>query len=208
MRQRIQVTLAALKATASRMSASPGRRSIVWITGGFPPVPAYDGTIQRALNGFNDLNVALYPVDARGLTPGDGSKNIQTMEQFADATGGLAYYNRNDLSVAIEAAVEDLKFTYVMGFYLNDKDRDRRYHTLKVETDRPAPPCAIAAATLLSTQHRARANRWISEVRRSGKRCRQGRICRGAKTLSSVLRRPLHLVDDQNRYRGFRRFQL
>jgi VWFA-related protein len=76
-------------------------------------------------------------VDARGLTPGDGSKNIQTMEQFAGATGGLAYYNRNDLSVAIEAAIEDLKFTYVMGFYLNEKDRDRRYHTLKVETDSP-----------------------------------------------------------------------
>jgi VWFA-related protein len=111
MRQRIQVTLDALKTLADRMSGAAGRKSIVWITGGFPRIQAYDGTIQKTLNKINDSNVAIYPIDARGLTLGGAASNLQTMELFAESTGGEACYNRNDVSVAIEEAIEDSKST-------------------------------------------------------------------------------------------------
>ncbi len=137
MRQRIQFTLAALKNLAGRMSGTAGRKSIVWITGGFPRVRAYESVIQKTLNQVNEANVAIYPVDARGLMLNGGARNIETMEQFADATGGEPYYNRNDISVATEEAMEDSRSTYVVGFYLGDKDRDHRFHELRVEVDRP-----------------------------------------------------------------------
>jgi VWFA-related protein len=110
------------------MSSAPGRRSIVWITGGFPQVRVYEGAIQIALEKINGWNVLINKVDAR---------NIQTMIEFADATGGEAYYNRNDLVTAMEDAVADTRSTCVLGFYLGDKDRDHRFHELKVQVDWP-----------------------------------------------------------------------
>ena len=68
---------------------------------------------------------------------GGALNNIETMQQFAEATGGVAYYNGNDVAMAVEVAMEDSRFTYVPGFYLNDRDRDRRFHMLRVEVDRP-----------------------------------------------------------------------
>jgi VWFA-related protein len=79
--------------------------------------------------------VAIYTIDAGGLAWGSG--HIDMMELFSNSTGGLAYYYRNDLAVAIEKAMEDPRLTYVLGFYLSDKDRDRHFHTLRVEVNRP-----------------------------------------------------------------------
>ena len=136
MKQRIQVTLAALKTMADRMSKAPGRKSMVWITGGFPSVKAYDGAIETVLQQINQADVSVYPVDARGLMLRHGS-NFQAMDRFAESTGGRAYYNGNDVAGSIEDAVADSRSTYTIGFYLSGGERDRRFHTLKVEVDRP-----------------------------------------------------------------------
>ena len=137
MKKRIEVTLGALKAPARQMSVASGRKSIVWVTGGFMQVHAYQETIERALDRINDTNTALYPVDARGLMLGNGaSMNIQSLQQFADSTGGAAYYNGNNLAGEIEQAVEDARTGYVMGFYQGDDDQDGRYHELKVKLNR------------------------------------------------------------------------
>jgi VWFA-related protein len=136
LKQLIQVTLAALKTLADRMSHTAGRKSIVWITGGFPRIAAYERSIETVLHQINEADVAVYPVDARGLMLGRGS-NFEIMDQFAESTGGKASYNGNDVAAAIDAAIEDARSTYVIGFYLGDNERDRRFHELKVEVDRP-----------------------------------------------------------------------
>jgi VWFA-related protein len=136
MKQRIQVTLAALKTLSERMSKSPGRKSIVWITGGFPSVTAYDGAIKAVLQQINQADVSIYPVDARGLMLRHGN-NFQAMDQFAESTGGRAYYNGNDVAGSIEDAAADSRSAYTIGFYLNGGEHDRRFHTLRVEVDRP-----------------------------------------------------------------------
>ncbi len=77
MGQRAAVTLLAMQQIAQRVSGVPGRKSLVWITGGFPfsidPVtgsndvsisaPAYEHTMQL----LADHMISVYPVDARGL---------------------------------------------------------------------------------------------------------------------------------------------
>jgi len=135
MGRRVQVTLAALRSLAERLSVAPGRKSIVWITAGFPLSQEWEDAFARTTNRLNDANVALYTVDARGLSPA-GPGDIRTLQFFADETGGLAFYNRSDIFLQIEAAIEDARSTYVIGFYLGDKERDRRRHKLKVEVDR------------------------------------------------------------------------
>jgi VWFA-related protein len=132
-RRRIEGVMESLNAIADHMRGATGRKSILWITGGF----AHDEDLRRlmrgSLNRVNDANVALYPVDARGLiTASDAIDNIMLMQEFAAATGGRAYYNRNDLGTAIVDALADSSTSYSMGFYLNDKDLDGQFHDLKV----------------------------------------------------------------------------
>lgn len=135
LKRRVQVTLAALKTLADRMSKFSGRKSIVWITAGFLPMRSYNAAIDATLRKINAADVAVYPVDARGLTLGNGNI-FDSMNRIAETTGGRAYYNGNDVAHSIEDAAADSKTAYVIGFYLSDGDRDQRFHTLKVEVDR------------------------------------------------------------------------
>jgi VWFA-related protein len=79
-------TLAAFKNIAGAYASIPGRKSLVWVTGGFPftidgsksgsdGMPAMDkdslldimSDYQSTWQDLNDANVALYPVDMHGL---------------------------------------------------------------------------------------------------------------------------------------------
>jgi VWFA-related protein len=138
MKKRVQITIGALKTLADRMNRAGGRKSIVWITGGFPTVRVYQDAIEEMLHRIEQSDVAIYPVDPRGLMLGAGNgANFETMDQFAVSTGGRAYYNNNDVSGGIEEAIADSRSAYTIGFYLADNERDRRFHTLKVDVNRP-----------------------------------------------------------------------
>jgi VWFA-related protein len=138
MRRRVEDTLGYLRLIASHMAGAPGRKSIVWLTGGFPNFPEYSEDFNATMRAVNDANVAIYPVDARGLLVSPaGMINVQLMQRFAEQTGGQAYYNRNDVGQAIVEAVEDARYTYSLGFYLGDNDLDGRFHQLKVKVTRP-----------------------------------------------------------------------
>jgi len=109
-------------------------------------VPDYERTIQM----LNDANISLYPVDARGLVTffadattsriaGLQSFNSalfessrETMEGFAQMTGGKAFYNRNDLDVAFGKAADDSENYYMIGYYL-DKNAKPGWHKLQVK---------------------------------------------------------------------------
>ncbi len=70
-------TLSALQQIASRLSGVPGRKSLIWVTGGFPfSVDPRSGAIgegvafsayQHVMQQLDNEMIAVYPVDARGL---------------------------------------------------------------------------------------------------------------------------------------------
>ncbi len=143
-------TVAAFSAIASHVADLPGRKSLVWITGSLP------FSLASAAKAFNRANLAVYPVDARGLVglPGQltasapsprrqqhiaafGPEGLQTMDQLAELTGWRAFYNTNDLSGALRTAVEDSSVTYTLGFYLDSESLDGKFHELKVLVSRP-----------------------------------------------------------------------
>jgi VWFA-related protein len=82
---------------------------------------------------LNNANLAVYPVDDRGLmapqeyradlaavappSPGREQATFATMRVLADRTGGRAFYNNNDLAAAMRRATEDASRTYVLGYY-------------------------------------------------------------------------------------------
>ena len=113
--------------------------------------PDYNFTedMQAAARALSDANVALYAVDARGLTGYDldargrvtGSSGIypegyNTMDLLASSTGGRVFINTNDLAGSIETAVEEGDVVYTLGFYPPQGERDGVSHKLKVEVAR------------------------------------------------------------------------
>ncbi len=76
---RVRTTLNALKAISEHLSRIPGRKNLIWVSGGFPasmgldsPRPNADrrsffDDIEDAGRSLNHSSLAVYPVDARGL---------------------------------------------------------------------------------------------------------------------------------------------
>jgi VWFA-related protein len=138
LQRRIATTLAALLDVATHMGGASHRNSIIWITAGFPVDFDTNGQVQSTLDAINDANIALYPIDARGLS-GDPKAyvNYLVMQRFAETTGGQAFYNRNDLDNAITEAMVAPQSNYLLGFYLSDSGLDNHFHKLHVTADRP-----------------------------------------------------------------------
>ncbi|HTA69276.1 MAG TPA: VWA domain-containing protein [Bryobacteraceae bacterium] len=129
------LTMAALLAIANHTAGIPGRKNLVWLTASLPATgPAIARLLSRA-------NIAIYPVDARGLVasfnPHFRPIGLETMQELADETGGRAFYNNNDISGAIRKAVDDSDVSYTLGFYLNSGSLDGQFHELKIRVDRP-----------------------------------------------------------------------
>jgi hypothetical protein len=95
---------------------------------------------DRTIRALNDANLAIYPVDARGLVASASSRissrvyqNQSTMEELAARTGGRAFINSNDIAGAIRTAVQDSSVTYTLGFYPQNDKFDNSFHNLKVK---------------------------------------------------------------------------
>jgi VWFA-related protein len=147
--QRIQETLQAFQIIADHLTTVPGRKILIWVSAGFPlnidssgadsatrSQGDYAAQISRTIQKLNNANVAVYPVDARGLIVSSSAYHtIWTMKEFAARTGGLAWYNRNDLDAGVRNALDDIRFSYTIGF---SPPEEAKYgsHKLRVKVRR------------------------------------------------------------------------
>jgi VWFA-related protein len=219
-------TAAALETIAAHLQGIPGRKTLIWISGGFPiqlglhntvdsipqsspnarasgspagrgkpgggggsgaaaggtgsaksggnsqsnsPAPAlnqempgagqsFESDVARAIRALNEADVAVYPIDARGVmvaaafqadrgSIGKRSKppkaisapdfNYETLETLAEQTGGLAFHHINDLGSAIQDAAGDARVSYSLAFSPPASSLDGSYHGLEVIVKRP-----------------------------------------------------------------------
>jgi VWFA-related protein len=90
--------LYALKDLAKSLSAIPARKTVILITGGFPLTPEIMSEATAAISACNKANVAIYPIDVRGLVAGTPQARLiapQTGVRFVPASyvpGGLAFF--------------------------------------------------------------------------------------------------------------------
>jgi VWFA-related protein len=173
---RVQTTLAALRAIARAATGYSGRKILVWVSAAFPIslgatdfIPGsrfvaglgqsryYQLEVKRTAALLADAQVAIYPVDARGLVGlpfADASlgrvDNVRinelnnetidshfTMMQLAEDTGGRAFFNRNDIDRAVAAATADGATFYQLGFYPAQSAWDGKFRKLSVKILRP-----------------------------------------------------------------------
>lgn len=149
---RRDVTLNAIEAIANHLASTSGRKNLIWLSGWFPFKAVLEGPYERAMRAVSNANVAIYPVDARGLIPlpeydagvnhpsGEPSPtlfiaNVSALENLASDSGGLAFFNTNDLAKAIRSVLEDGRRTYTLGFYPASA-ADNKFHKLKVHVRR------------------------------------------------------------------------
>jgi len=164
----IEQTLNAFLEIAWSLSGVPGRKSLIWATGGFPfaissadqvPGGYLAPLYERAMQALDAAQISVYPVDVRGLVATDASAaviaatapefarqvsnrtdfqrtEIQTFIEFADMTGGKAFYNTNDLASSFKSAAEDASSYYLAGYYLDTLDKKAGWRDLKIKVDK------------------------------------------------------------------------
>ncbi len=163
-------TIRALLAIANHLERVPGRKNLIWVAGRFPSwfshhmVPLVDlkrpgddkfqPEIERAARALSDANVAIYPVDARGLVApaeyspdrgmidrdmrGSGFVNLDAARELAERTGGRAFYNTNDIRSAVRQVIDESRESYVLGYYPNHGEWDGRFREIKLQVHRPS----------------------------------------------------------------------
>jgi VWFA-related protein len=146
---RVGTTLDALVQIGRFLTGFPGRKNLIWYSAAFPfaitPDPnrninsfqsgslvrddsdrSYAERIKNATNALNSAEVAVYPVDARGLMNTGiacppppfrlRSAEFATMDTVGEQTGGRAFYNTNGLKEALETAGDEGGSYYSMVY--------------------------------------------------------------------------------------------
>jgi len=102
--------LLALRSIAKNMSSVPGRKSLILLTAGFPMTPDRESELTAVISVCNRANVAIYPIDVRGLitgvnaaTPSPAPISFRTGDDYAPArlvTAELQYSGSGDAQPA------------------------------------------------------------------------------------------------------------
>jgi VWFA-related protein len=144
---RVMDTVRALNDLAGRMSRLPGKKSIVWLTTGFPMFlngsgiagaraaeVSYIGEMERVLAVLNRNDIAIHVVDTRGLAT-TGRSFGDTEHTAAERTGGTVFADRNDIDVGVRVALDDLQAGYTLGFVIPERAAPGP-HRIEVRTKR------------------------------------------------------------------------
>jgi VWFA-related protein len=124
----------------------PGRKNLIWLAGTFPlssspeegNSPLSD-IIKAEMNALAQADVAVFPVELTGVDPNPavGSVNASqgSAENIAAATGGLAFYNTNDVVEAMTTATEAGGNYYTLT-YSPPSQEDEKCHKISVKLDK------------------------------------------------------------------------
>jgi VWFA-related protein len=172
-RMQVLATLDAMNQLSQAFAGVPGKKALLWATGSFPfmftdPNEAQNGPqfqeilpeYERTWQLLNNANIAVYPVDVRGLVnatlppasthlstrnlhnfPQTASnqhyQSIAAMQTVADMTGGRAFFNSNDLERGFRRAAEDAESYYLLGYYRDPNDAKPGWRKLRVDVHAP-----------------------------------------------------------------------
>jgi VWFA-related protein len=117
--QRVQVTLAALNSLSRTLSGYPGRKNLIWISETFPfdvmlssatgrsslNDRNYSHEIARTGNMLSDSQVAIYPLDARGLAVSGIFNVANSADQYGNGLAGSTL--RGGMSSSMDREADD-----------------------------------------------------------------------------------------------------
>jgi VWFA-related protein len=153
--------LSAVETLAKMYREFPERKSMIYFTGGVTTTGVENNAqIRSTVDNANRSNLSIYTVDSRGLMAlppggmasqrsaggrgmfgggsmmrqrGNLSASQETLTTLAHDTGGQAFQDSNDLSMAIQQVQADTQIYYVLGYYSTNNKQDGRYRKIRVE---------------------------------------------------------------------------
>jgi VWFA-related protein len=145
---------ATLQAIAGDFAQYPGRKNVLWFSGGstlsLSPDPMNPnlglaaspdpGLLQNVYDELEASRIAIYPVDARGLQVGGNLEPIMAigaqqslMHDIADATGGTAFYNSNGFDSIAARWLDNAGSFYTITYSPDDFRFDNKWHKVTVK---------------------------------------------------------------------------
>lgn len=116
-------------------------------------LPSYSAELRKTYALLAAAQVAVFPIGAAGLgdTPNPTGSGFvpnradipqigfinQSFESMAEATGGAAFYNSNDLAGLVSKAVDKGANYYTLTYSPPGQRYDYAHHTIKVSVDKP-----------------------------------------------------------------------
>jgi VWFA-related protein len=161
---RTRMTMDALNQLARSLAVVPGRKNLIWISGGIPFDPTTtDPQMQKTAGLLAATQIAVYPVDVRGLSwlGADGATRgseigprggdyatlsgqaaeldavHESMFEVARLTGGRAYYNNNDVAGQVNDIVASGSHYYTLAYRPQSSQWDGRFRKVTVKVGRP-----------------------------------------------------------------------
>lgn len=148
---------------AKFLDGFPGRKNVMWVTGSLASsiLPTadrsteainYNDEIKEAIDAMARSQVAVYPVDVRGVVPThvianpggvastDSSElnaSYSTEDDVAIATGGHAFYSVNGLGEALAAATIAGGNYYTLTYAPSNQRYDGQLRNIKVNLSKP-----------------------------------------------------------------------
>jgi VWFA-related protein len=152
--------LSALQTAATMLRALPEQKALIYFASGLR-LNGVDNQAQlrATTNAAIRANVALHPIDARGLVAqaplGDATRpspgglamftgqlaqnaltsfqrSQDTLYSLAKDTGGRAMFDYNDLSLGIAQAAQSMTSYYMLGYYSTHPANDGRFHKVRI----------------------------------------------------------------------------
>ena len=89
---------------------------------------------QNFARALGNANIAVYPINAFGLTVGGSSESqYASADMIATESGGRAIFNSNGMVDHLKEIVAETSDAYQMGYYPGDKAWDGKYHKIELK---------------------------------------------------------------------------
>ncbi|HQR36499.1 MAG TPA: VWA domain-containing protein, partial [Blastocatellia bacterium] len=156
------ITLGSLEAAIRGLQQLPGRKILILLSDGFftgigRTFTAYD--LRRLTDAATRAGVVIYSVDARGLVAkptlgsasdpqnatitqnpdarrrivqGEIGAKLEGLYTIAKDTGGLPFFNSNDLGAGLKRVLDDTDAYYILGYEPTNSTRDGRFRKIEV----------------------------------------------------------------------------
>ena len=142
---RNRMVLESLDQIAVSSAAIKGRKNLIWFTVGIPAItdpgerpkclPDYALGLSHAYDQLTAAQVSVYPISAVGVDR-LGGRDL-SMQMVAEATGGVAYSESNDIATAVLKAIDNGANYYSIAYSPPSDKYNGAYHKIDVKVNRP-----------------------------------------------------------------------
>jgi VWFA-related protein len=126
---------------AQQLAQIPGHKNVLWFNNGTglldssnPGKSVNSDALRIIFDQLEAARISLYPIDVRGVTFGAALQHMQ-MDEYAQNTGGHAFYNQNYVDeVAQDALKQDSSF-YTLTFSPKNFQPDNKWHKVDITVE-------------------------------------------------------------------------